>query len=169
MATNKHMETKSYILILFLILFLPFSEIIAKENEDIDISTPEKSFKVFVDAFRVGNDRLLDEVLIQNASIPEFHPLQKIECSSPAIVGFDITKFRVVLQKGQYSEQSQPGDIEIHAIIKFDESLLKKSKCHISLWSKGVYLFRSIKGRWKIVAAIPFWPEGIQEMLNQKK
>ncbi len=132
-------------------------------SKGVDLSTPEKAIGVFVKAFQMGDDNLLNEVLGPNASLPEFNPIQKIECPSPWITGFNITKLRVVVKKGQYAADSEPGDIEVHVLLKADQTLSRNSrKCMVALWEKGVYLLRSSGDKWRIVAVAPFWPEEAQ-------
>lgn len=129
--------------------------------ENIDLTTPEKTMALFVKAFTIGDDNLLTEVLAPNASLPEFNPMQKINCPSPRIKGFDVRKFRVVLSKGQYAADSQPGDIEMYVRLIIDENVAKNG-CKMSLWEKGTYLLRSTNNKWKIVAVAPFWPDEIE-------
>jgi hypothetical protein len=137
-------------------------------SKGIDLSTPEKTIALFVKAFKIGDDNLLSEVLVPNASLPEFNPIQKIECPSPWITGFDIRKFRVVLRKEQYAADSEPGDIEVYVLLKTDEKLMaRNSKCMVALWKKGAYLLRSIDNKWKIVAVAPFWPEEVQKDIEK--
>ncbi len=129
-----------------------------QEKYNFDLSTPEKAIDLFVKSFRVGNDSMLSAVLAPNATIPEFNPLQKIECPSPQITGFDIKKSHVVIDNDQIVSDSKPGDTEAHVILKIDKNLVKK-KCRISLWEKGVYVLRKSDNGWHIVAIIPFWPK----------
>jgi hypothetical protein len=137
-------------------------------SREIDLSTPEKTIAFFVKAFKIGDDNLLNEVLAPNASLPEFNPIQKLECSSPWIIGFDIRKFREVLIKGQYAAGSEPGDIEVYVLLKADEKLTEKnSKCMVALWEKGVYLLRRTDNKWRIVAVVPFWPEEVQKDIEK--
>ena len=141
---------------------LPATELSATQSTyremNFDLSTPEKSIDLFVKSFRVGDDSMLSAVLAPHAAIPEFNPLQKIECPSPQITGFDINKSQVVTDKEHIVSDSKPGDIEAHVIIKVDKNLLNK-KCKISFWGKGVYVLRKSAKGWQIVAIIPFWPE----------
>jgi len=131
---------------------------------EIDLSTPEKTIALFVKAFQHGDNDLLKKVLAPDASLSEFNPIQKVECPSPWIKGFDIRKFRVVLRKGQYAADSEPGDIEVYVHLKADEKLIvKDSKCMLALWEKGVYLLRSTNNKWRIVAVAPFWPEEVEK------
>ncbi len=136
-------------------------------SEEIDLSSPEKTITLFVKAFQHGDDDLLKKVLAPDASLPEFNSIQKIECPSPWIIGFDIRKFRVVLKRGQYAADSEPGDIEVYVLLKADEELMVKNpKCMMALWEKGVYLLRSIDNKWKIVAVAPFWPEEVEGLMK---
>jgi len=149
---------------LFVLIFNFCVPLNAPASDTLDFSTPDKTLALFVKAFKIGDDNLLDEVLAPNASLPEFNPIQKIDCPSPEIEGFDVTKFRVVLNRGQYISESKPGDIEAYVILKVNEKLREKnSKCIISLWEKGAYLLRSINNKWKIVDVVPFWPEEIEK------
>jgi hypothetical protein len=145
---------------------LPATEISAtqstyREKINIDLSTPEKAIDLFVKSFRVGDDSMLSAVLTPHAAIPEFNPLQKIECPSPQITGFDIKKSHVVTDKEQIVSDSIPGDIEAHVALKIDKNLINK-KCAISLWEKGVYVLRNSTSGWHIVSVIPFWPEEVK-------
>jgi hypothetical protein len=132
----------------------------SKKN-NYDLSKPENTIDLFMKAFRIGDDSMLSEVLAPHADIPEFNPLQKIECPSPQIIGFDIKKSYVVVGKEQGVTDSQPGDLEAHVILKIDKSLVNK-KCMLGLWEKGVYVLRYTANEWRIVSIIPFWPEDVE-------
>lgn len=135
------------------------------DQDKIDLSTPEKTIALFVKAFRIGDNSLLSKALASNASIPEFNPIQKITCPSSRLKEFDIRKFRVVLSKGQYAADSQPGDVELYVLLISDESTVQ-NKCKMSLWEKGVYLLRNIDNNWKIVAVAPFWPDELEHIVK---
>ncbi len=134
-----------------------------REKNNFDLSTPEKAIDLFVKSFRLGSDSMLSTVLAPNATVPEFNPLQKIECPSPQITGFDIKKSHVVKGKDQIVSNSKLGDTEAHVILKIDKNLVKK-KCRISLWKKGVYVLRKSDSGWHIVAIVPFWPEETESL-----
>jgi len=139
------------------------------ENEiRLDLSTPEKTIKNFYDAFKLGNDAILEQVLAKDASIPEFNPIQKILCPSPEIVGFEVKKSRVIQDKDQGTSQTIAGDVEIHILLKIDKLLRqsKENKCNAtnSLNIKSVYYLRKIDNNWRIVSALPFWTDNVQKL-----
>ncbi len=86
---TKSMKYKIHVFIIILIISMP-SMLIGKYNlknqSNIDLSTPEKALGVFIEAFKTGDNSLLDFVLAENASIPEFNALQVIKCPSPEII-----------------------------------------------------------------------------------
>ena len=76
---TESMKYKINILIIILIFFTP-SILTGEDNsiksKNIDLSTPEKTLDVFIQAFKTGNDSLLNFVLAKNASIPEFNAIR---------------------------------------------------------------------------------------------
>ena len=163
--TSREMGKFGSLTALFFVIFHCLEPTNATASDMLDFSTPEKTLAHFVKAFRIGDDDLLNEVLAPNASLPEFNPIQKIDCPSPEIEGFDVTKFRVVLKTGQYAAESEPGDVEAYVILKVKEKVRRKnSNCIISLWEKGAYLLRRIRNKWKIVAVVPFLPEDTEKL-----
>ena len=154
--------------VLFFVIFHFCVSMNASASDEPDLSTPEKTLALFVKAFKIGDGSLLNEVLAPNVSLPEFNAIQRIDCPSPEIQGFDVKKLRVVLRKGQYATESEPGDIEAYVVLQVNETAGKRNpNCIILLWEKGVYLLRNIKDKWKIVAVVPFWPEEIQKDIEK--
>ncbi len=132
-------------------------------NNIAGLSKPEHAIDLFVKAFRVGDDAMLSAVLFPHAAIPEFNPLQKIECPSPELTGFNITKSHVVTGNDKAVAYSQQGDIEAHVLLKFNKKNINK-KCLVALWEKGVYVLRNTSNGWLIIAIIPFWPEDVEHL-----
>jgi len=125
---------------------------------EIDLTSPEKTIFYFFEAFKTGNDKLLDIVLTPDASIPEFNPLQKIFEPNPYIIGVDINKIRFVKETKVYPDgfTITPSDIEVYVTIKYDKSFFKDQTMpdgHVA------FLLRKIDNKWKIISMIPFWPE----------
>jgi len=160
------------IIIIFSIPAILFGGGYSNNPKNLDLTTPEKTLGVFIQAFKTGDDNLLDFVLAKNASIPEFNALQVIKCPSPEMVRYEIKRFRVVTKKGQYARDSLPGDIEVYVLLIEDEALIgSDSSCNIrnAIPYKGVYLLRSFDGAWKIVSAAPFWPDEIKALMEKNK
>ena len=139
-----------------------------KTNTGIpDLSSPEKAIAVFVQAFQTGNDGLLNTVATQNA-LPEFNPMQRVDCPTPSLIGFEIQRRRVTQDEGQYANASQRGDVELYVKLKWDETRELEPNCKAEnlLWSKGVYLLRNTDGDWRIMSCAPFWPDESEKHLE---
>jgi hypothetical protein len=185
------MKEKIFVLlIIFLILALhackfnsEVEESQAKETStysEIDLSTPKRTIFYFFEAFRIGKDDLLNEVLAPGALIPEFNPWQKILGPAPYILGADIYKIQPVSERKEYAKRKEfpdvpsffiePSDVEVYVNVRIDSDLLQKalekSEYRAMLGGRMVFLLRKIDNKWKIISAIPFWPE---DFLNDSK
>jgi len=140
---------------------------------ELDLSTPKRTIFYFFEAFRTGKDELLNEVLAPGALIPEFNPLQKILGPAPYILGADIHRIQLVSARKEYAKRKEfsdvpgffvePSDVEVYVTVKIDSDLLQKalekSEYRAMLGGRMVFLLRKIDNKWKIISAIPFWPE----------
>jgi hypothetical protein len=165
------------VLISLLILAIPNTKTFAAEinqSRDVsrlrktDLSDPLKTVDLYFEAFRIGDDKLLDLVLAPNAVIPEFNPLQKIMSPDQRIIGPEIVKINKVTVKKKYADPdffTQIDDVEVYVKVKykdFPHDAANTSNDH------RVFLLRKFKDGWKIIAEIPFWPEDHLEMNKTK-
>jgi hypothetical protein len=128
----------------------------------IDLSTPEQAVFYFYEAFRIGDDSMLEKVLAPDAILPEFNPVQKLDQPNPSVLGADINKIRVIDRKINYLDSGfviKPGDVEIYVTVRFSPQMETKDSGSASLDNKPCFLTRKIDHQWKIVAVYPFWPE----------
>ncbi len=126
-----------------------------------DLSTPEKAINMFFEAFRTGNDSLLDRVLAPGASIPEFNPMQKIVSPYPHIGEVVINRIDMVNERRRYAapdSYTKPSDLEVRVTIKYDPQFMSVTE------GREIFLLRKIDSKWKIIAEVLFWPEDIEEM-----
>lgn len=133
----------------------------------IDLSTPEKTIYMYFEAFRTGNDDLLNKVLVPGARIPEFNVLQILTEPNPALIGVEVNKMREMGERIEHTDSDfyiEPTDIEAYVTFKFDPSIEEVTEGH------NMFLLRKFDSEWKIISQVPFWPEdfgkGKEDELN---
>jgi len=122
-----------------------------------DLSTPEKTIKLFFKAFRTGDNRLLDKVLAPYALISEFNPLQRIESPASYIKEPQIIWTKVLNERRKYSDPdfyTEPTDVEIYLSIESDPSQLKNKFLPKHY---RTYILRKFGEKWKIIYEYTPW------------
>ncbi len=159
-------EKRSFIFFWFLVLLLTQCGGTSGNNEsqkkeiskqsDIDLSTPNKTISYFFEAFRTGNKKLLNKVLEidPNAAFPEIDPIEP----RPYIAGVEINEINIIKEGKTYPNGFviKPSDVEVYVTIKYDPMYLKYQGVPNG---RVAFLLRKIDNKWKIISAIPFWPE----------